>query len=439
MENSVPDPLFYVLLAVLAILVLLFSYIGILYLFRGTPMDRIRVLSDEGAEPTPVTDDLFCDVMESQTGVEMEPHNTVEVLFNGDGVYPRLFEDLRAAEQLITFHVFWYRPGRLAEQLREILEERARAGVRVLFMHDFFGSHPIDDDYYESMQQAGVEVVTFRPLRHDTLHKVQQRSHTRTVVIDGRIGYTGGFAIADEWLGDGRHEDQWRDTSVRILGPSVLHLQSAFVADWTEACGQLLTGSTLFPRREELHTEGSTYGGLLYTTPSPGSTAAERFMALSIAGSRETLYITNAYFVPDDDFRRLLCEAVERGVDVRVLTPGSNTDKKSTWYAARCHYEELLAGGVRIYEYRPTMVHAKTLVADAAWCSVGTMNFDNRSFALNDEVVYMMSDRKVAQVLHDAFLEDIELADELELEPFRRRGALERMKERFWVGFSRVL
>lgn len=428
--------------AVLFLILLFLGYVGFSWLFRGTPMRRIRVLHDDDADddgPTPVRDELFCEMMETQVNAEMEPGNVVKVLFNGEEVYPRLFEDLRRAERLITFHVFWYRPGRLAEELREILEERARAGVRVLFMHDYFGSHPIGNDYWRSMEDAGVEVVCFRPLRYDTLHKVQQRSHTRTVVIDGVLAYTGGFAIADEWLGDGLHEDQWRDTSVRIQGPSVLHLQSAFVADWTEATGELLVGEAVFPPRDRLETDGSTYGGLLYTTPSPGSTAAERFMALSIAGARETLYITNAYFVPDDDFRHLLVQAVERGVDVRVLTPGANTDKKSTWYAGRCHYDALLEGGVRIYEYDPTMVHAKTLVADGAWSSVGTMNFDNRSFALNDEVVFMMHDEAVGRVLHHRFLEDIGHATELELETFRARGAWERAKERFWVIFSRLL
>lgn len=431
----------WILNLVLIPLLALFGWIGLLYLFRGTPMSRIRVLDEPGdnGEPTGVSEPLFLEVIESQTGVELEPDNAVELLFNGDGVYPRLFEDLRAAQKLITFHVFWFRPGRVAEELREILEQRARAGVRVLFMHDYFGSRPIDESYYRSLKAAGVEVVTFRPLRRDTLHKVQQRSHTRCVVIDGVIAYTGGFAIADQWLGDGRHEGQWRDTSVRIVGRSVLHLQSAFVADWTEACGELLLGSTIFPERDSIPQEGSTYGGLLYTTPSPGSTAAERFLALSIVGARETLYITNAYFIPDDDFRKLLIETVARGVDVRVLTPGRNTDKPSTWYAARANYEELLDGGVRIWEYRPTMVHAKTIVADRVWATVGTMNFDNRSLALNDEVVYMMHDRTVAERLHDAFLDDLEHADEVSLDSFRRRGRVSRLKEGWWVTWSRLL
>ena len=429
------------LVVILTLFLGFFGWVGFLYLFRGTPMAKVRVIDEPGddGEPTAVSEPLFLHLMESQAGVDLEPKNKVEVLFNGDQVYPRLFADLRAAEKLITFHVFWYRPGRLAEELRAILEERARAGVRVLFMHDYFGSKPIAKEYWESMRAAGVEVVTFRPLTGHTLHTVQQRSHTRTVVIDGIIGYTGGFAIADEWLGDGRHEDQWRDTSVRITGPSVLHLQSAFVADWTEACGDLVIGSTVFPHREEIPTEGTTYGGLLYLSPTPGSTAAERYLALSIAGAKQTLYITNAYFVPDDDFRQLLCDTVGRGVDVRILTPGANTDKKSTWYAARANYEQMLEGGVRIYEYSPTMVHAKTLVADRVWCSVGTMNFDNRSLALNDEVVYMMHDKEVAEELHAAFLADIEHAEELKLDEFRRRGLIGRLKERWWVIWSRLL
>lgn len=424
-------------LGIVAAFGLFFSFIGLLYLTRGTPLERIRVMK-EADEPPDVSDAAFTRVFETHVNTELTDGNSVEVLFNGDEVYPRLWEDLQGARKVITWHVFWFKPGKLADRLQEILVERSLAGVKVLFLYDQFGAWGMDGDYFRTLRQAGVEVHCFRPLRWNTLYKWQQRSHMRSVVIDGEIGYTGGFAIHDDWQGDGRHEDQWRDTSVRLTGPAVSQLQGAFSANWVEATGELLAGDLLFPGKARQRGD-SQRAGLMFGAPSIGSTDVERYYALSIFGASSTLYITNAYFVPNDDFRELLIQTVERGVDVRVLTPGRNTDKKSTWYAGRCHYEELLAAGVRIYEYAPTMVHAKTLVVDRVWSAVGTINFDNRSISLNDEVTLVVHDPRVGERLHARFLEDLTLAKELDLESFAQRGRWERIKERFWVVFSRVL
>lgn len=411
--------------------------VGTQYLFRGNPMARVRVIP-EADENTAIGNENFCRQVELHVETDMEPGGHVEVLFNGEQVYPRLWEDLRGARELITWHVYWFKPSSLADTLQEILVERARAGVEVLFLYDQFGASGTSADYFDELREAGVEVKRFRGVKWNTLYKAQKRSHIRAVVVDGRVGYTGGFAIHDDWRGDGRHEGQWRDTSVRIQGPPVAQLQSAFAADWTEATGELLVGSGLFPP-EVARFDGPHHAGVVLGNPSIGSTDMERYLGLSIFGARETLYITNAYFVPDDDFRHLLCESRGRGVDVRVLTPGANSDQLSTWYAGRAHYEQLLEAGVRIYEYRPTMVHAKTLVADGVWSAVGTVNFDNRSLSLNDEVTLLVYDRDVAARLHDKFLEDLELADEIDLEEFRTRGLWERGKEYFWVIWSRLL
>lgn len=414
--------------------------VGAQYVFRGNPVERVRVIpdEDEGGEATSHAHPHFCRQLELHVETDLEPGSHVEVLFNGEQVYPRLWEDLRGAQRLITWHVYWFKPSSLADTLKQILIERARAGVEVLFLYDQFGASGTSTDYFDALRDAGVEVHRFRGVKWNTVYKAQKRSHIRAVVIDGSVGYTGGFGIHDDWRGDGRHEGQWRDTSVRLRGPVVHQLQSAFAADWTEATGELLVGDGLFPP-EVGELDGPHHAGVVLGTPSIGSTDMERYLALSIFGARETLYITNAYFVPDDDFRHLLCEAKERNVDVRVLTPGANSDQTSTWYAGRAHYEQLLEAGVRIYEYRPTMVHAKTLVADGIWSAVGTVNFDNRSLSLNDEVTLLVYDREVAARLHDQFLEDLELADELSLEEFRERGAWARAKEYFWVIWSRLL
>ncbi len=426
----------WVTLGALALACALLVAVGALFLTRGTPMTGVRAL-DADRKPPGAGEAAFRREVESHLGAELTRGNRVEVLFNGEEVYPRLFEDLRGAQDLITWHVFWFKPGQLADELKTILVERARAGVTVLFLYDWFGSLGVDDAYFEELREAGVEVACFRPLRPSTVYKVQQRSHTRTVVVDGRVGYTGGFAIHDAWRGDGRHPGQWRDTSVRFEGGAVYQLQAGFVNDWTEATGELLVGDRVFPEGDR--DPGDTRAGVFFNAPGLGSTDVEQYFALSIWGARETLYVSSAYFVPDDDFRRLLVDAARRGVDVRILTPGRNTDKMSTFWAARRHFEVLLEGGVRLYEYRPTMVHAKTLVVDGVWSSVGTMNFDNRSMALNDEVTLLCHDPDVGRRLHERFLEDLALADELALDAFRERGAVQRVKEMAFVLLSRFL
>jgi cardiolipin synthase len=264
----------------------------------------------------------------------------------------------------------------------------------------------------------------------------------RAVVVDGRVGYTGGFGLADYWLGDGRREGEWRETNVRLEGPAVLQLQAAFAMAWAEATGDLVTGATFFPHAEraaDQPPEDGARASLLYTTPSTGSTSAERFMALSLAGARERLYVTNSYFTPDDDLRRLLRAAVARGVDVRVMTAGPKSDVKTTLYAGRARYRELLAAGVRIWEYQPTMMHAKTLVADGCWCSAGAMNFDNRSMAHNDESTLVAWDAALGRQMEAMFLRDLAYCTEITLEAWERRGLGTRALETAARGLARFL
>ncbi|HKG90742.1 MAG TPA: phospholipase D-like domain-containing protein, partial [Gemmatimonadaceae bacterium] len=362
-----------------------FAFVGFLHVTRGTPVHRMRAPGDDG--PPAVRDRLFCDTIAMLTKSHLTSGHRIEVMTCGDETYPRLWEDLRAARRSITLQMYYCQPGRMADEFAEIITERARAGVRVLFLRDAFGSAPLGKDYIERLKAGGVQVAEFRPTRWWELHKVQHRSHIRVVVLDGTVGYTGGFGIDDKWFGDGRHEDQWRDTNVRFEGPAVMQHQATFAAAWAEATGTLIAGELFFPGEATEPAAGSTTAGLLYAAPTLGSTAAERFMAMSIAAARQRLYVSNAYFVPNDQFVEMLVDAARRGVDVRVLTSGERNDVQSTRWAGRTQYERLLAGGVRLFEYLPTMIHAKTLVADGAWSGIGTLNFDNRSFAFNDETM----------------------------------------------------
>jgi cardiolipin synthase len=281
-------------------------------------------------------------------------------------------------------------------------------------------------------------VSIFRPPRWYQLDKAGHRSHIRVVVVDGRVGWTGGFGIDDKWLGDGRTNDSWRDTNARFTGPAVMQLQATFAAGWAESTGELITGDLFFPR-EELQREGDHYGALLHMAPTVGSTPAERFLALSIEGARRTMYISNSYFVPDDDFRRMLVRAAKRGVDVRILTASDKTDTKTVWYAGRRRYEELLSGGVRIYEYEPSMMHAKTFVIDGVWSTIGTMNFDNRSLAFNDESNIVAYDRSLGAAMDAIFLEDLKHSKEIKLEEFRQRPLYQKLFENSAHLFSRLL
>ena len=409
----------YIAIAALVLFGVVLALIGILSVTHDTPVTSVIAEGDRDGPPS-VEDPLFARSMELFTGTHIDPGNSVQVLLDGNGTYPQLWRDLASAQQTITVQMYYSQPGAVADTMQKYLIERARNKVRVLLLLDAFGSQPLKRGWIQRLRHAGVEVHWLRPLRWYTLQKAAQRSHVRVVVVDGKIGYTGGFGLADYWLGDGHHEDQWRETNARFEGPTVGALQAAFAAGWAEATGELLTGDMFFPK-SSFADIGDVQAGLLHSIPSTGSTPAERYLALSIAGARNTLYISNSYFVPGESFLELLLAAAHRGVDVRVLTVSSKTDVKTTWYAGRTYYEKLLEGGVKIYEYKPTMMHSKTMVVDGMWSSIGSMNFDNRSLSFNDESVLVVLDRKVGAQMDSIFMNDIKWSKEIKLEEFRKR------------------
>jgi cardiolipin synthase len=426
------------LVATLGTIVLtLLAFVGLLSITRGTPLRR--VVYDARTRPPAIADSSFRDLIGLLSGTHIEPGHRIEQLLNGDGTYPRLWADLRSARTTITMQMYYSKPGKVADSLAAILSERASAGVRVLLLLDAFGSQSLKRDWAENLQKAGVEVRLLRKLKWYSLHNASDRSHARVVVVDGRIGYTGGFGIADYWLGGGEAKDEWRETNVRFEGPAVQALQAAFAAAWVEPTGQLLVDDRFFPHRGFRERPGTAMAGLLYTATTTGSTAAERFLALTIAGATRTLFIANSYFVPDDDFRDLLIASAKRGVDVRVLTANTLTDVKITWYAGRARYEELLAGGVKVYEYQPAMMHAKTIIADGIWGTIGSMNVDNRSLAFNDETNLVVWDQAFGAVMDSTFLDDLRRSREFRLAEFKRRPLIERMVELGASAFSRFL
>ena len=434
---SIADRLERLGMVVIGIVLVYLAFVGLLSITRGTPVSTVIAEGDRSGPPPP-SDSLFAFTMEMYTGMHFRPGTLVQPVNNGT-VYDSLWKDLRAATQTITVQMYYSLPGKVADTLAAILKERAKAKVRVLLLLDAFGSQNLKRSWAQSLRKAGVEVALLRKLRWYSIHNAADRSHVRVVVVDGRVGYTGGFGLADYWLGDGLHENQWRESNVRFEGPAVMELQAAFASAWAEATGELITGDIFFPTRGFTHHPGGVQAAILYTSPTTGSTPAERFLALSIASAHKTLYITNSYFVPDDDFRRLLRRAVRHGVDVRILTVSSKTDVKTTWYAGRHWYEELLSAGVRIYEYQPTMIHSKTLVVDGIWSSIGSMNFDNRSLAFNNESNLVVLDRGFGASMDSTFFADLRHAKEITLADFNKRSPWERVLEVGAVMLSRLL
>ncbi len=417
----------YIAIAALILIALVLALIGVLSITRDTPVKHVIAEGDQDGPPS-VSDPLFAHTIELFARTLIEPGNKVDVLLNGDGTYPSLWKDIASAQRTITVQLYFCQPGAVADTMAKYLIERARAKVRVLVLIDAFGGGPLKPEWVDSLKAAGVEFAWLRPLKWYTLHKAAHRSHVRAIVIDGRIGYTGGFGLADYWLGNGREEGQWRETNARFEGPAAGALQATFASAWAEATGELITGDMFFPRGS-FSTEGVVQAGLMHSIPTIGSTPAERFFALSIAGARKTLYITNSYFVPGENLMQLLINAARRGVDVRVLTVSGKSDVKTTWYAGRTYYEKLLEGGVRIYEYSPTMMHAKSMVVDGIWSYIGSMNFDNRSIAFNDESNLVVLDQGIGAQMATVFLEDLKYSKEIKLEEFKQRGIKGKMLE----------
>jgi cardiolipin synthase A/B len=431
-KYSIPEK---IALVLGALLLIVFTIIGMEFTLHGSHLSRLQGV---GSAAPRVGDSLFVRTMEMFTGTHLTDGNHVTVLFNGNQTFPAIWKEMRSAKSTITMQMYYFQPGKIADTLSAVLRERARAGVAVHMLNDAFGAQGITKGYIDTLRAAGVQTAVFRPVHWYEMQKLQNRSHIRAIVIDGKVGFTGGFGIADKWLGDGHAKDQWRDTDVRFTGPAVSQLQATFAEGWVEATGALLTGEKYFPH-EPLREEPAETAGLLNAQPTIGSTPAERFLALSIAGARKRLFITNSYFVPNHDFKQLLIQASKRGVDVRILTVGPNTDVKITRYAGRKQYDDLLKGGVRIFEFAPTMMHAKTLVADGMWSSIGTMNLDNRSMVFNNESNLNILDAATGAMMDSVFLNDLGYSKEITRAEFERRGPLQRLFELGSSALARLL
>jgi cardiolipin synthase len=371
----------------------------------------------------------FARLLESLAGSPVRGGNRVKVLRNGDEIFPSMVTAIESARETIDFssYIYWT-GGPVITRFGEALLERAAAGVEVSILLDAIGSAvKIDHTLVERWRAAGARVEFFRPPHWYTVNKVNNRLHRRLLVIDGHIGFTGGVGVGEEWTGDAQDPDHWRETHVRVEGPAVRDLIGGFQENWAEATQRILTG----PHLPDLAAfDDGIDVQVTRSSATKGSSDIEELFYSAIAGARRRLWVTTAFFVPPDAFVEALCAAAQRGVDVRILINGPHIDKEVVRRAAQHSYDTLLRGGVRIFEYQRTMLHAKTLLVDGVWASVGSNNVTNRSMALNSELSFSFSDERLVAELEEHFRDDLEVSKEFDLQRWNDRPLRKRAVER---------
>ena len=350
-----------------------------------------------------VGDPQFLRSMGTLLGPSLVGGNRVEELLNGDQIFPAMLDALLAARRSITFETYIYWSGSIGRTFAEVLASRARAGVKVHVLLDWVGAGKLDDQDIEFMKDAGVKVARYHPLRWYNLGRMNHRTHRKLLVVDGHIGFTGGVGIADKWLGDAQDPERWRDSHFRVEGPAVAQMQAAFLDNWMKTRAEVLHGDDYFPALEAL---GEMRCQVFKSSPYEGSESVRLMYLLSIASAETHIAIANSYFVPDDLAIETLVDALLRGVVVEIIVPGEHVDTEVTRRASRARWGKLLQAGARIWEYAPTMYHCKVMIVDAHWVSVGSTNFDNRSFRLNDEANLNIYDRPFAERQLEIFRAD---------------------------------
>lgn len=370
--------------------------------------------------------DEFITTMAGATGVPLLEGNAFEVLHNGDAFYPRMLQDIAAARSTITIEAYIYWAGTVGMTFAEALAARARAGVRVTILLDAIGSADIGDETLATLEKGGCQVAWYNPVNWRTLGRVNNRTHRKSLIVDGRIAYTGGAGIADHWQGQARNPDEWRDVNVRMEGPAAMPLQSGFAHNWQQATAELVSGDGYYPA---VPPRGPHTLQVILSSPESGASSVRIVYYLAIVCARRSILIANPYFVPDPVAIQTLVEAKQRGVDVRVMVAGTHNDN---WLARRNSirlYGPLLRAGIEILEYNRTMMHHKVMVVDGVWATVGTTNFDNRSFAHNEESNVCTFDRGLGEQLQNIFHDDVGGCARVEPDKWARRGTWARAQE----------
>ena len=354
------------------------------------------------------------------TQSSLDPGNDVRILQNGDGFFPPLFRDLAAATQSIHLESFIWYDGQLTKQLAPLLAQKARQGVEVRILVDASGGKDLKDEMQQMLEDAGAKVAHFHPIRISNLGRLNNRDHRKLVIIDGRIAYTGGYGFADEWTGNAQDKKHYRDTGLRIEGPVVHRLQAAFCENWIEETGEIPADDKFFPH---LAPVGTTPAHVAYTSPTGSISSVQILYYLAIKAARREIIIQNPYLLPDRAAIAALEEAVARGVDVKIMVPSDDaTDNAIVQHASHHHFGTLLKRGVKIWEYDHTLLHQKVIIVDGLWSSVGSTNFDDRSFQLNDEINVGLVDARIAAQLRAAFEGDLRHAKQRQFDEWEDRS-----------------
>jgi cardiolipin synthase len=353
--------------------------------------------------------------------------NHVQALQNGDEIFPAMLAAIRAAEHTITFETYIYWSGAIGRSFADALSERSRSGVKVHVLLDWVGSNKMDPAQLDEMAHAGIEVRRFHQLHWYNLGRMNNRTHRKVLVVDGRVGFTGGVGIADQWTGDAQDPDHWRDTHFRAEGPVVAQMQAVFLDNWIKATGAVLHGPDYFPALERA---GPSAAQMFSSSRSGGSESMQLMYLLAITAAQRSIHLSTAYFVPDRLTLRTLADAMRRGVKVQIIVPGEHADAESVRRASRARWGLLLEAGAEIYEYLPTMYHCKVMIVDGRWVAAGSTNFDNRSFRINDEANLNVFDAALALRQIEIFDEDWKRAKPVTFEMWQQRPLREKLTER---------
>jgi cardiolipin synthase len=378
----------------------------------------------------PINDAQFPREMSVMMGPSIVPGNRVTALQNGDEIFPAMLEAIRGAKVSIAFETYIYWSGKVGEEFTEALSERARVGIQVCVTVDWAGSLKMDDSQLERMEDAGVRLHRYRPLHWYHLGRMNNRTHRKLLVVDGKVAFTGGVGVADQWLGHAEDPEHWRDSHYRVEGPVVAQFQAAFNDNWIKMTGEVLNGPEFFPALKPV---GEVSAHLFTASPAGGAESMHLMYMLAIAAAVKYVDLCAAYFIPDKLTSSALRAAQQRGVKVRILLPGEHIDSAAVRLRSRASWGTLLEVGVEIYEYQPTMLHGKMIVIDDCFVSVGSTNFDARSFRLNDEASLNVYDRALALEMTRVFEEDLTQAKPYTLEQWKSRPLWEKIGEKvFW-------
>ena len=359
--------------------------------------------------------------------------NRIELLQNGE-MWERAIADILAAKETVNFETFLTKCGKLTARMTDALLQKQLQGVQVRMLLDGSGGRKYGNSDRKRLENAGVRVADYHPVGLGSLGVINNRDHRKIIVIDGRIGYVGGHCLCDEWLGDAEDKKHYRDITVRVEGPVVAQLQGAFCDNWIEVTGEVTGGTNFFP---ELEPRGEVKAHAVWISPAGSPSMVKVLHYLAIRAAKKRITIQNPYFLPDPDMRKSLIEAVRRGVEVRIMIPADDaSDAPHVQHASHHHYGTLLGGGVKLYDYHKTLLHQKVVIIDGLWAAVGSTNFDDRSFEINDEISLVIHDEGVARELEETFERDLAHAEQVDLEKWKKRPWSHKMRDMMWFLFN---